>query len=69
MNPVESADAAFITEAGLEAMTSIPRGTWRNRRSARQGPPFYKAGGRVLYKKSEVLTWIEAGKIATENQT
>ena len=34
---------------------------WRQHRT---GPPWVKAGGRVLYRKSDVDAWLEANRQA-----
>jgi hypothetical protein len=44
----------------------IPRGTLRHWRAHNQGPPSFtlsgnnKGGGRVVYRRSEVLAWLES---------
>lgn len=64
----EDVHALYITEEGNERLSGggITKGTWRNWRSAGKGPPFYRVGGRVLYKRSEVVEWIEAHRVLPE---
>lgn len=53
----------FINEQENQALSGIAAGTWRNWRSAGVGPPYFKVRGRVLYKKQDVLDFIEAGRV------
>lgn len=60
----DDAEQIYIDEKGCEALAPIVAGTWRNWRSAGVGPPYLKVRGRVLYKRQDVLDFIEAGRVA-----
>lgn len=53
----------FLTEAEVEDLTGIKRGTWRNKRSAGLDPAYYKVHGRVLYRRDELLAFLEASRV------
>lgn len=40
--------------------TTLAYGTLANMRTQKIGPKYYKVGGRVIYKKSDVDAWINA---------
>jgi prophage regulatory protein len=48
----------YYTAAELEALTGIPKGTWRYWNSVGQGPPSFKVGRRRLYRKTVVHQWL-----------
>lgn len=48
--PAQTAEYLHTTEDAL-----------RVRRYRRSGPPFVKAGARVLYRADEVVTWLRRG--------
>ncbi len=53
---------------GVRAASSllgIPEGTLRYWRSAGQGPPSFRLGGRVVYRRAELESWIAAQEAAT----
>lgn len=37
----------------------------KRREVKRRGPPFYKIGSRVLYKRSDCITWRESHRVST----
>lgn len=60
----EGADE-MLTEMELARRLKLSPGWLRNRRSAGNGPPYYKVGGAVRYDWRAVLAWIgppKAGK-------
>jgi predicted DNA-binding transcriptional regulator AlpA len=44
----------------VSELTRIPLSTLRFYRHSSQGPKSFKLGGRVAYKRSDVLDWIES---------
>lgn len=48
--PAQAAEYLHTTEDAL-----------RIRRYRRSGPPFFKAGARVLYRADDVVAWLEEG--------
>lgn len=49
----------YIDDRELEERTPNARSTWQKRRISGDTPPWYRIGGRVYYKWSEVQAWIE----------
>lgn len=43
----------------------LPAATLRYWRHANQGPASFRAGSRVLYRRSEIERWLEAQESAT----
>ena len=44
----------------VSELTRIPLSTLRFYRHSNQGPRSFKLGGRIAYKRSDVLDWIES---------
>jgi hypothetical protein len=49
----------------IAQMFDLNEGTLANLRSKKQGPKFYKIGRRVLYRPSEVESWLTANPVLT----
>lgn len=64
-NRTSNGEAPFITTAQLSALTGIKQATLRYWRHCDEGPPSFSLGGRVLYRRSEVMAWIEQQELAT----
>lgn len=54
----------WITEKQVSQMTGIAEQTLRNHRTKRVGIPYYKFGGSVRYKKTDVIGSMESHKIS-----
>jgi hypothetical protein len=54
----------FMTTGQLSDYIKVPVGTLRNWRTRKVGPPGFKAGNAVLYRRSTVDAWIEAQEAA-----
>lgn len=60
-----------LTGADVEAEYKIPQGTLKVQRWARQhqkpglnwGPPYEKAGRKVLYRRTDIEAWLAAGRV------
>jgi hypothetical protein len=50
----------FLTEKHISSHLSVSVRTLQNWRRIKQGPPFHKAGRRVLYDPAEVDAWIRS---------
>jgi hypothetical protein len=61
----QMAKGKMVSTEVLEEIFEIRCGTWDNWRSKRQGPPFYKAGAKVLYDPQEVENWIRDHRTLT----
>jgi hypothetical protein len=56
----------MATPGEIEELFGIPKGTLANLRCQRKGPPFLKVGLRkVLYRLSDVESWIMKGEVKT----
>lgn len=60
-------DKQWITEEDVAVITSIGLPTLRNNRNKKKGIPYYKVSKSVRYKQSDVLEYMEARKIGTED--
>ena len=50
----------FMTIAEVASLTRETAGGWYNRRARGDGPPAYKVGTRVLYRRRDIEAWLEA---------
>ena len=53
----------YITTERLAKALSLSSRTLSNWRVRSEGPAFTRAGGRVLYKTSDVQAWLDANRI------
>ncbi|WP_419768069.1 helix-turn-helix transcriptional regulator [Arcobacter sp.] len=53
----------FLTIEQVINLTGYSKQTLANWRSTKEIFPFYKRGRKVLYKKSEIVSIIENGKV------
>ena len=51
--------AEFVDAVELEAMTGTKASTWLYWASKGQGPRSFKLGRRRVWKRAEVLAWID----------
>ncbi len=56
----------YIGEKHVSEITGFALATLRNHRSLRKGIPYRKVGRTVRYLVADVIAFMEAGKIATE---
>jgi hypothetical protein len=56
-------EGEYILTAEYAAIRRIKPQTARKERVRGDGPPFYKLRTRCLYKRAEVLAWIDAHRI------
>lgn len=54
-----------MTTDDVSSELKIPVGTLRYYRSCGSGPPSFRLGGRVRYRRSAVLAWIAEQEVAT----
>ena len=55
----------LMTTKDIENEYGIPEGTLRYYRSTGVGPASFRLGGRVRYRRAEVLSWIAEQERAT----
>jgi predicted DNA-binding transcriptional regulator AlpA len=55
----------LLTTRDVEREFRIPEGTLRYYRSSGIGPASFRLGGRVRYRRAEVLAWIAEQEVAT----
>lgn len=51
----------YLSPRQVSQLTSIPVKTLEAMRGKREGPPYYKVGGRVRYRLQDVRNFIEEG--------
>ena len=51
----------YLSPRQVSLLTAIPVKTLEAMRGKREGPPYYKVGGRVRYKLQDVRDFIEEG--------
>lgn len=57
--------AEYISTTEVQALTGIPEATLRYYRHKNTGPVSFRLGRRVVYRRSDVLTWIDSRIAAT----
>lgn len=56
-------DDAILTDEQLALMWKLSPSTLRHWRSANEGPPYFKLGGRLVrYRWSEVQAWMDENR-------
>jgi Predicted site-specific integrase-resolvase len=68
MQPDYSASPTFRTPTWVSDLLEVTTKTLANWRSAGSGPPFVKAGGRVLYKESDVYAWLDSRRASSTTE-
>ena len=53
------ADPELLTIEQLADLIHASRSSIYNMRYRGEGPPSYRLGGRVLFKRGDVLAWVE----------
>lgn len=49
----------FLTQREVAELLRLPARTLEDWRQTRQGPPYFKLGRHVRYRRDEVLAWVE----------
>lgn len=63
-NP-SAAERELMTTADVHDASNIATATLRYWRHASVGPPSFRLGGKVFYRRSAVMAWIQAQEAAT----
>lgn len=63
----ESPPEAFFGQETVAFIRNVSVATMENNRWREVGIPYRKCSGRVLYRKSDVVAWIESHELVTEN--
>jgi excisionase family DNA binding protein len=50
-----------IPDTAAAALTGVSRATWHRLRAAGKLPPSVRLGRKVLWRRDEVVAWIDAG--------
>jgi hypothetical protein len=53
----------FLTPQQVSQLVNIPLKGLEARRHRRQEPTFYRAGRKIRYRRSEVIAWMEKGRV------
>jgi predicted DNA-binding transcriptional regulator AlpA len=54
-------EALLIGDTASAALAAVSRATWHRLRAAGKLPPSVRLGRKVLWRRAEVVAWIEAG--------
>lgn len=54
----------MLTVREAAALLSIPKGTLDLWRQEKKGPPFYRMGGRIRYKREDLEAWLEKQRVS-----
>jgi hypothetical protein len=66
MHSLQSFDALLTDkEAEIDPAIRLPRATLKTLRCRRRGPAYLKIGRRVLYRRCDLIGWLDAHRIAT----
>ena len=60
-----STDVGLMTTEDVSSELGIPVGTLRYYRCCGSGPPSFRLGGRVRYRRADVLAWVAEQEQAT----
>ena len=52
-------DDALFASPTIARVRTIAVATLERERAMKTGPRYFKVGGRVLYRKSDVIAWIQ----------
>ena len=56
-----------LSPTDIEIVHGIPKGTLANLRSKKQGCPYFKCGGKILYRVDDFERWLYRNPIRTIN--
>jgi len=59
----------FLTTEQASRLTAIPKGTFSGWRSTNQGPQYFKFKKRVMYRRADLIAWMESGIHKTDQST
>jgi hypothetical protein len=65
---MEQEKAVYVNDRGASGFIGVARQTMANWRHLRKGPCYVKSGRLVRYSVSDLLAFMEARKIGTEDQ-
>jgi hypothetical protein len=60
---LESESEFLATDEAAQLLKTTPGSLAVGRCQRRDGPPFYKIGRKVLYRKSDLLSWVESHRV------
>lgn len=58
--PTEPPEPLLIPDTAAAALAGVSRATWQRLRAAGKLPPSVHLGRKVLWRRAEVVAWIEA---------
>lgn len=57
-------DERFWSSKKAARFIEVTDRTLRNWRKRRRGPPYYKRGGRIVYERGELQSWLQGRRAA-----
>jgi predicted DNA-binding transcriptional regulator AlpA len=61
MPTADTPDALLIPDTVAATLAGVSRATWHRLRVAGKLPPSVRLGRKVLWRRAEVVAWIDAG--------
>lgn len=61
---MENYEHEFVTTKEAAQILQKSEGYVKKLRMARSGPPYYKIGKSVLYKRDELTAWVESSRVS-----
>jgi hypothetical protein len=61
----DTTSADYLSSVDMQRMTGIPASTWRYWVLTGTGPKSFKCGRRRLWKRTDVLAWLDAQQATT----
>jgi predicted DNA-binding transcriptional regulator AlpA len=58
---LDAIDSLLIPDTAAAALAGVSRAHWHRLRAAGKVPPPIRLGRKVLWRRSEIVAWIEAG--------
>jgi predicted DNA-binding transcriptional regulator AlpA len=68
MNALTPDTDQLLDTKDTAALLNLSPSTVNKMRMTKDGPPYYKLGHRVTYKRSEVFAWLESKRFLNTSQ-
>lgn len=59
---IPAVEPEYVDRKAASWITSVPVATLATLKTRGGGPPFIKRGSKVLYKRTDLIAWLEAGR-------
>lgn len=65
---IDTKASEFLNDVQAAALINYSPKTLRNYRHARRGPTYHKIGKKILYRRKDLLAWVEKHRIDPEGE-